>query len=853
MSLSKFKTLFLSPLLLLLINLSYAIPLDLPLIHPTTITQNEKQWQTIAAKNAFDLGLFNLAEQLYTKILTQETDPLEKQEIRLQLATTLLNEAKFTQAKEILDQPPQIKSPEAQLLLAITSLPSNPTLSKNLIDEIHLKDLPPPYQPWLLITKALIAQNNQNFKEAKNAFVEARSLATSENLKSHIDLLLFRLELSQNKAFEALEKTLAKKVEKNKDTPQASILKQYAIVLNDLDKKSEAINILESSVDFLSPKEKNETDSILLLIALIAEPTSEKGQFYLEKIIERKQNLDLAKIALSLLTQQTNPSNAQHYLDWITKLIESPQKHPLIDTLLIHRAQLYLYLKQHELAQLDASLLLDEYPGSTHYPKAMKILAYTAWSSSPPHYRTAASILSKLAEITTDASELAQLNTFIADAYFLNHDYTNAAKLYTSLLESTTNKLPKGPLLYQLILSTINQNSLNTAEKILDKFHNNPSIDPSNLWRAEWNLINAMKNKGHTKLAFARIQKLLQNTSPLSLSDDLKLRLLWLKAELSLESKNPEETPEIIDSLLSLLESSNIEPEQKTLITSHALLLEAQALLELQQEQEALNIIQELRNSYPDTKPAILSYIIEARYYTSINNPTKAQQQLINLSDNYPDSEYATISLYEAAINAESRGLKNTYQEALAILERLHDAYPNNPLAYHARFKQSDILRKLGDFSDAQLLYENLIKQYPDNPEKPRTQLALLDCLLAQSLNNPGQLTEIATQYTHLLDLSQLPTNLRAEAGFKAGFSLTKAGQTNLAKETFWLTINKLLIDPALNKQLNDQGKYWIARSIFELANLLEKTSTTQEANEVYQLISLYNLPGLTLAQSKMK
>lgn len=846
MNFSKFKKNF-SILLLIFIplNICSAVPLD-----SREVNETQQQWKIISAKNALDVGLFHLAEQLYREVLKQETDPTAQQEIGLQLASSLINESKNFEAIEVLDELPRRNAPEARLLLAIASIRSNPKLSKELLEQGNLKDLPSSYRPWFYVARGLVAESTNNLKDARSAFMEARALATSETLKLHIDILLFRLDIFSGKSSESLEKSLAKKIAKEKNI---GTIKQYAIVLDEQGKKAEALELLESSLESLSLAEKDESDPIMLLIALIAGPESEKGRFYLEKIIEKKHNLELAKAALSMLAGYINTTNAQSYFGFLTKVIDSPQSHPLMDVLLIQRAQLGLFLGQNEVAQADATRLLEEYPGSIHNSKALRILAYIAWSSTPPRYRTAADILSNLLEGAKDDNERAEINTLIADSYFLNHDYANAARLYTTLLKDTTHTLPKGPFLYQLTLCAINQNSISAAERILDKFDNDSSIDPVNLWRAEWNLINFMKKRGRIGMAFARIQKLLNTTPSSPVSTDLKLRLLWLKAELSFESKNPQDTPLIIDSLLDLLKSSEIDSEQKSIIASQALLLKSQALFELKKEESALEAIEKLRITYPDSKAAILSYIIEARYYTSINNSIKAQQQLINLSDSYPESEYAAISLYEAALNTEARGLKNTYQEALAILERLTSAYPDSPLAYHARFKQGDILRKLGDFSNAQLIYETLIKQNPDNLEKPRAELALIDCLFAQAIETHAPLTAVATQYAHLFDLPQLPASLRAEAGFKSGFALLKASQAERAQESLWQTITTLLVDANVNKQLNDQGRYWIARSIFELGALLEKTGNIKEANQVYQLIAAYNLPGSTLANSKIK
>lgn len=850
----KFKqSLFLHLLIIALsFNIASAIPLDTPT--PPLAT---KEWKMLAAQNAFDIGLFQLAYRLYSEILQEETNPNNQQTITLQLASILINQSKYSEAISTLNALPNKTTPTALLLTAIAYLSTNHELSKKIIDQLNPQQIPPNYLPWLSITKGLIAENNQNFKEAKNFFQEAHSLTSSNDLKTHIDTLLFRIEIFSGKVSESLEKNLERKLEKTKKKPSPSLIKQYAIVLDKLNQKEKALNILQSLLQDLPSKEKNETDSINLLIAFIATPETQTGRQALEKIIENAQNPELSNIALTTLTHHTNHTSAKSFIQFLTSLINATKLHPFMDSLLLHRAHLAIFLEQNDLAQSDASRLLEEFPASPHIPQALRILAYSSWTNTPPHYRTAADFLSKLSEKTKDPNERTQLTALVADSYFLNQDYPIAAKIYASLLEDPQSHLPKGPILYQLILSLINLNDTKNAENYLEKFRQNPSIDPSNLWRAEWTLINSFKNQGEINRAFSLIRKLRLPPSTQTISLDLKLRLIWLHAQLSLESGNPEASLPLIDSLLTLIHSSNPEilaPDQANLIASHALLLKSQALLQLNKQEEALTTISTLRNNYPNSKPTTLSYLTEARYFSSINNPTKAQQDLINLADNFPNSDYAPIALYEAALNAESRSLKNTYQEALAILERLISSYPQNPLTYNARFKQADILRKLGNFSDAQLIYENIIKQFPHHPAKYHTKLAFIDSLFAQSSNNPHSLCEIASEYYQLLDLPSLSPNLRAEAGFKSGFAYIKAAQPEKAQNAFWLTISTLLIpSPSNSTLLNEQGKYWVARSIFELASLLELSANNKEANAVYQLILSHQLPGTALANSKIK
>ena len=47
-----------------------------------------------------------------------------------------------------------------------------------------------------------------------------------------------------------------------------------------------------------------------------------------------------------------------------------------------------------------------------------------------------------------------------------------------------------------------------------------------------------------------------------------------------------------------------------------------------------------------------------------------AQISLMNLVERFPESRYAGVSLWEAALLAEQRGVDSAYREAMAILER---------------------------------------------------------------------------------------------------------------------------------------------------------------------------------------
>ena len=167
--------------------------------------------------------------------------------------------------------------------------------------------------------------------------------------------------------------------------------------------------------------------------------------------------------------------------------------------------------------------------------------------------------------------------------------------------------------------------------------------------------------------------------------------------------------------------------------------------------------------------------------------------------------------------------------------------------------RQADISRKLNDFSTSQLIYEGLIIQYPQHPERYRAEVSLADSLLAQSSQNSARIDEAVAILERLVDLPDIPVDLVAEAGFKWGFALSLKKNYLRAQEVYWQVITRFLMRNTTSLVFKVQGRYWLSRSIFELGTLFEKEERYEDAREIYKLILDYELPGLTLAKAKIK
>ena len=102
------------------------------------------------------------------------------------------------------------------------------------------------------------------------------------------------------------------------------------------------------------------------------------------------------------------------------------------------------------------------------------------------------------------------------------------------------------------------------------------------------------------------------------------------------------------------------------------------------------------------------------------------------------------------------------------------------------------------------------------------------------------------------MDLPNLPVDLRVEAGFKWGYGVAKMKNESRAQEVFILTLNRFLKDPERAAEMGSRGRYWQARLIFELGELLEKAKRFEEARRIYDLVPVHDLPGRSLAEARI-
>jgi TolA-binding protein len=340
------------------------------------------------------------------------------------------------------------------------------------------------------------------------------------------------------------------------------------------------------------------------------------------------------------------------------------------------------------------------------------------------------------------------------------------------------------------------------------------------------------------------------------LSLSLQMKMLWLGSKLSYESGLYGETRTWVDRLTAVLADvlEDVEdPEFVNQVESDALLTLAESLLKSDQIEEGLAILARVRNEFGGSESAERSYLVEARHLADQDLVVESSQLLNVLVTENPQSKFAPLALYEIALNAEKRGQGEYLNQALELLDRIARDYPESDLVYYARLKQGNLARRLNKFETAEVVYESLENTYRDRPDRYWAQISLADTLIARASEDPSKFEAGISRLELLMDLPNVPIELRVEAGYKIGTAWETQGEKLKAKAAYWDLYDLFVLKEEGIQSLGKKGRYWLSRSMFELAEIFENESNLDTAVEFYEKIELLGLVGSELARARIE
>ncbi|MDD3179954.1 MAG: tetratricopeptide repeat protein [Opitutaceae bacterium] len=816
------------------------------------------------ANDALRAGFSATAAAIYREILAEPALPEEsRQRITLALVSAALEQGDTKIAEETLRSYNGPRDTGYQLRAGLLAAHSRRTAQARVAIEAaagNVDDLMPAERGWWYYLQALVADQENASGRRNSMFDQAIKSAVSELQRARFTLGLEQSQLMAGQANEQRLQTLRNNMERIQGTSLAyDFVRAYAAELVSLGRKGEAQSEIQKQLAALPASRRDTADQLRLLLGLIAGEDSEAGRQAFRQLLREGQKPGTQRIALYLLARGAGiPTEREQVRRTLDELIGAPSPHPVIEDLLVVRAQLALADRLYDQAEEDARMLLERYPGSERKAAALGVRVTVAWELK--RYRTAAEAITQLRAVLLPGRERSELGVLLAEAYFRAKDFRNAADAYEAALSEEPLAVEPGKLLFQRVLSEIRAGRLDRAQALLDETAASPVFDPVNRWQAEWNLVKEMQLSNQMEAAYARANHLLDGAGP-AMPPELRTRMLWLRAKLSFEAGKLQADPgqlqttlRLVDELQSALQSgaATVEPALRSEVLSTAQLLKAQALLTLGRDSEGGGLLDQLRTEYLGSRAAQESYIVQAARFSQKGDVVEAQRLLIKLVDEHPASEYAPLALYEAALVAERLGLDRNLNDAYKLLERLCHDYPKNEFVFYARLKQGDLMQKLNEAGVARQFYEDLINNFAQHPEEVRAELALAACLYGQSASSVTNYERATAIFERLRDRVDAPVDLRVEAGYRWGYALEKRGQIEKAQVVLWSLVDTFLLDAEAAAKLGATGRWWVSKALLELGQIHEDLKQLDEAQRAYALISERKLGGAALAEAKL-
>lgn len=807
---------------------------------------------------ALQMGFSATAAEGYRELLLDPALPPEaRQRVNLALATALLDAGELAAAESVLQTYLGPRNSAYQLRAGLVAIANGrKDAAKAALAAGKLEELPAPDRGWWHFLQASVADADAQYTQANSHYEQAMQAAVSDLQRARFLLGREQSRLRAGQVSEARLPELRANMERYQGQRQGyTFVRTYAAALAELRRPAEAQAVLQRQLTLLPASEREAADAIRLMLGLIAGEGSVAGRQAFRQLLREGQTAETQHIALLLLARdaQKNPVERVPFRRYLADLISAPSQHAIIEDLYLARAQTALLDHDYAAAEEDARSLLERYPNTTLKPAALGIRLAVAWDWK--RYRTAADVIVQLKSVVTEARDRAELGVLLAEAFFRADDYKNAADAYAAALHELPAVVSAGTLIFQRVLADIRADQLDSAARQLDETAGIAGVDAESRWQAEWNLVKEMQVRDQAAVAQARVEKLLAGGA-VGVPDELRIRLLWLRAKLSFDNDQFDATLRQADELLVLLEKgATIAAELRVNVTSTAQLLKAQALLGLKRDKEGLAMLDKLRADFRTTAAAEFSYLVQAYHLTRNGDLAGAQGVLISFVDTpqYRQSEYAPLALYEAAIILEHQGLDRQLEEANRLLnDRLIRDYPRNELVFYARLKQGHLLRKLNYFPQARQVYEDLLNNFSQHPDILLAQLALANSLSAQGANSVVNYESAVAIFERLRDLPTAPVDLRVEAGYNWGYALAKRGQPAKAQTVLWSVVDAFLLDPAMAGKLGAKGGYWVSRALLELGQIHEDAGRLDEAQRAYRLIIERKLSGAALAQDKL-
>jgi tetratricopeptide (TPR) repeat protein len=254
-------------------------------------------------------------------------------------------------------------------------------------------------------------------------------------------------------------------------------------------------------------------------------------------------------------------------------------------------------------------------------------------------------------------------------------------------------------------------------------------------------------------------------------------------------------------------------------------------------DEQARQVAEAFLGQYPDSDfaPDVRFWLAELSF--NQGDYTKASEEFLNLTD-----QATPIPLRAKAQYLAGRSLlaEKKLESALEQFVKSRSADPEAGHAEDALFYTGDALTELGRFDEAILIFDQLMRGYPNSYLVHAARGRMGDCQYTLGEKDASRYLEALNTYRLIEENKEASMELRIQAMFKVGRTLNALQRRDEAREQM---LKMLHVYMQHRGRLSAEASAWFVRGVADTAQSYEQKGEYREAIKVYRLLVESGLP----------
>ncbi|MDR1891161.1 MAG: hypothetical protein LBQ23_03225 [Puniceicoccales bacterium] len=800
-----------------------------------------------SGNGAYKIGVFALAKKFFMEALKVKNLSNDQKYVAYTgFLESCLASGEFSEAMDRFDAISKLthidinhRKPKNRFLLnvaIVACLKHDFAAASKILLKLDVKTFEGNELAWYHAIKSIIFAMTANFEEMENNLEEAKKHSTSVDQSANIQAFVIQFLLQFPTHSTAINNLLGttRATYKKYKLQKASypFVKTYALLLIHSGNEKKAKKLLDAQIANIKNLDVQNLQSFYLYRAIADGLCSTSGLNTVLELLLSSANDELKKQALKLLLLLVENTNQR--MDAI-KMLSDIKLQPAVSksimrNILFAKLRLAIDAENLAVAQRIAEEIVLKYPKEILIKNIYYALAYLAWQQEPKDYRMSAHYLGKMRDIVSDGIEKVEIAIQIGNAFYLSEAYDIAAHVYEEVLRTNVRNVKYDKILCQLIQADIKSKNLVLAEQHLQNFRQSHNLLTEYRWHAELLYINALVRNNNQQQAMEYLSMLL-DTYAHKIHPFYLVKFYLLQSH-SLFLKQSYQRAHIAATNICEIFPTKSSSAEISQIVGKALFIKGVCEFKSQNKDAAFLTFKRLRSEYAEQEVAMLSYFEEAEYFFKAGNVSEACNVLRLCAES--NCTYSPFAYYRCAEYCKSLGITH-YDEAITYLSTLISKYGNHEIIYAVHLELADLLRLSGRFSDAQLVYEELLKDFPFDGRYYFTEFCLAKAMFAQRNKSDLFVERARAILERLYSVAISDRSLHIEIAATYCFVLQASSLTDEMKKFAWET---LLSSMSGENPLTKNDVYWL----MQVANfLVDYYATSPNDLEVETLQTMIN------------